>query len=108
MVRGSTVTDALKACVVSIARSKVPAVEWIFLDLTGRNDWSSALPAASNSYFYPSANLGLVLRVLAVALTSTAVLLVGRRLLLVGDLFPEVNRIPLVGRLLVPANRRPS
>lgn len=29
----------------------------IFLDVTGRNDWSSALPENSNSYFYPSVNL---------------------------------------------------
>lgn len=27
----------------------------IFLEVTGRNDWSSALPANNNSYFYPSA-----------------------------------------------------
>ncbi|MBA5628976.1 SusC/RagA family TonB-linked outer membrane protein [Moheibacter sp. BDHS18] len=26
----------------------------IFLDLTGRNDWSSTLPSHHNSYFYPS------------------------------------------------------
>lgn len=29
----------------------------IFLDLTGRNDWSSTLPSGNNSYFYPSASL---------------------------------------------------
>lgn len=28
--------------------------EKIFLDLTGRNDWSSTLPFANNSFFYPS------------------------------------------------------
>ena len=26
----------------------------LFLDFTGRNDWSSTLPAGNNSYFYPS------------------------------------------------------
>lgn len=26
----------------------------VFLDITGRNDWSSTLPADNNSYFYPS------------------------------------------------------
>src|SRR5690606_18208655 len=26
----------------------------LYLDLTGRNDWSSTLPKANNSYFYPS------------------------------------------------------
>lgn len=32
----------------------------LFLDVTGRNDWSSTLPVASNSYFYPSATLSAV------------------------------------------------
>lgn len=27
---------------------------YLFLDATGRNDWSSTLPTGSNSYFYPS------------------------------------------------------
>jgi outer membrane receptor protein involved in Fe transport len=29
----------------------------LYLDLTGRNDWSSTLPAENRSYFYPSASL---------------------------------------------------
>ncbi|WP_416445174.1 SusC/RagA family TonB-linked outer membrane protein [Leeuwenhoekiella sp. A16] len=33
----------------------------IFVDLTGRNDWSSTLPAANNSFFYPSANASFIL-----------------------------------------------
>ena len=33
----------------------------LFLDLTARNDWSSTLPVANNSYFYPSASLSAVL-----------------------------------------------
>ncbi|WP_134090196.1 SusC/RagA family TonB-linked outer membrane protein [Olivibacter sp. XZL3] len=32
----------------------------LFLDLTGRNDWSSALPKKNRSYFYPSASLSMV------------------------------------------------
>ena len=32
----------------------------IFLDITGRNDWSSTLPADNNSYFYPSVALSAV------------------------------------------------
>lgn len=32
----------------------------LFLELTGRNDWSSTLPAGNNSFFYPSASLGFV------------------------------------------------
>jgi TonB-linked SusC/RagA family outer membrane protein len=34
---------------------------WLFLDLTGRNDWSSTLPIDNNSYFYPSAALSFVI-----------------------------------------------
>ena len=33
----------------------------LFLDLTGRNDWSSTLPAANRSFFYPSVGLTAVL-----------------------------------------------
>ena len=33
---------------------------YLFLDLTGRNDWSSTLPAENNSYFYPSASLSAI------------------------------------------------
>ncbi len=32
----------------------------VFLDLTARNDWSSTLPKANQSYFYPSASLSLL------------------------------------------------
>lgn len=31
---------------------------YLFLDVTGRNDWSSTLPQGNNSYFYPSVSLG--------------------------------------------------
>jgi TonB-linked SusC/RagA family outer membrane protein len=33
---------------------------FVFLDLTGRNDWSSTLPTNNNSYFYPSASLSFI------------------------------------------------
>lgn len=33
----------------------------IFLDLTGRNDWSSSLPVQNNSFFYPSVSSSFVL-----------------------------------------------
>jgi hypothetical protein len=31
--------------------------EWIYLDVTGRNDWNSTLPRENCSFFYPSASL---------------------------------------------------
>ena len=33
----------------------------IFLDVTGRNDWSSTLPSDNNSYFYPSVGLSAII-----------------------------------------------
>lgn len=34
--------------------------DYLYLDITGRNDWSSTLPEANNSYFYPSASLSFI------------------------------------------------
>lgn len=34
---------------------------FIYLDVTGRNDWSSTLPSGENSYFYPGVSLSFVL-----------------------------------------------
>src|SRR5690606_15917948 len=33
---------------------------YLFLNLTGRNDWSSTLPVASSSYFYPATSISFV------------------------------------------------
>lgn len=33
---------------------------YLFLDVTGRNDWSSTLPSSNRSFFYPSYSLGWV------------------------------------------------
>jgi len=33
---------------------------YLYLDVTGRNDWSSTLPKGSNSYFYPSVSSAFV------------------------------------------------
>lgn len=35
--------------------------DMIYLDVTGRNDWSSTLPASNRSYFYPSVSLSYLL-----------------------------------------------
>jgi TonB-linked SusC/RagA family outer membrane protein len=35
--------------------------DWAYLTLTGRNDWSSTLPAENNSFFYPAASLSVIL-----------------------------------------------
>lgn len=40
------------------------------VEVTGRNDWSSTLPEANNSYFYPSVNSSLILTDLVPALRN--------------------------------------
>lgn len=35
--------------------------DMVYLDVTARNDWSSTLPKANRSYFYPSASLSVLL-----------------------------------------------
>lgn len=42
------------------ASAQIAFKEFLSLDLTARNDWSSTLPKQNNSFFYPSANLGFV------------------------------------------------
>ena len=34
--------------------------DWLYLDITGRNDWSSTLPSTTWSYFYPSVQTSFV------------------------------------------------
>jgi TonB-linked SusC/RagA family outer membrane protein len=34
--------------------------DYLFLDVTGRNDWSSTLPEKNNSYFYPSVSTSFI------------------------------------------------
>ena len=35
--------------------------EYLSMDLTARNDWSSTLPSSNRSFFYPSANLSFII-----------------------------------------------
>jgi hypothetical protein len=39
---------------------KIAYKNYLFLNTTGRNDWSSTLPEGGNSFFYPSVNLGFI------------------------------------------------
>lgn len=39
--------------------------QWAYVDLTARNEWSSALPTNNNSYFYWSAGTGILISELA-------------------------------------------
>ncbi len=42
------------------ARASLGWNQTVFVELSGRNDWSSALPEDNNSYFYPSVGVSLV------------------------------------------------
>jgi TonB-linked SusC/RagA family outer membrane protein len=42
------------------ASSSLGFRDYAYLDLTARNDWSSTLPEANNSYFYPSVGVSLI------------------------------------------------
>src|SRR6185295_8604472 len=48
--------------------------QWFTLEGTARNDWSSTLPKANSSYFYPSLTASLILSDLMPALTSNGML----------------------------------
>ena len=48
--------------------------QWWTVEVTGRNDWSSTLPKANASYFYPSVNTAIVLSDLFPAMTRGGVL----------------------------------
>lgn len=39
--------------------------DYLFVNLVGRNDWSSTLPKANNSYFYPGLSLSLIVSEMA-------------------------------------------
>lgn len=45
----------------AFASAQVGFRSYAYLNITGRNDWSSTLPVDKNSYFYPSASLSLIL-----------------------------------------------
>ena len=50
----------------------------VFLDITGRNDWSSTLPEDNRSFFYPSASLSVLLNEVFAMDNSLVNLLKGR------------------------------
>lgn len=45
--------------------------DWVYLDFTGRNDWSSTLSKANRSYFYPSVSLSYVVTDMLKSMGST-------------------------------------
>ncbi|MEO5984080.1 MAG: SusC/RagA family TonB-linked outer membrane protein, partial [Ferruginibacter sp.] len=49
-----------RGLVAAIADAKISYKNALFLNVTGRNDWSSTLPKENRSYFYPGVNLSYV------------------------------------------------
>lgn len=54
-------SNSEKAIYSLYATASLGYKDMAYLDLTGRNDWSSTLPPDNYSYFYPSASLSLLL-----------------------------------------------
>jgi TonB-linked SusC/RagA family outer membrane protein len=57
----TTITDRNKEINSVYGLASFSYQDKYFIDFTGRNDWSSTLPAQNNSYFYSSANASMVL-----------------------------------------------
>ncbi|MEJ7740242.1 MAG: SusC/RagA family TonB-linked outer membrane protein [Chitinophagaceae bacterium] len=53
--------DATKRINSVYGSAQVGLDEKLFVDVTGRNDWSSALPMNDNSFFYPSVGVSAIL-----------------------------------------------
>lgn len=91
--------------------------DMIYLDLTGRNDWSSTLPVNNRSYFYPSASLSVLAnRMLSLPKTVALLKIRGGVARVGNDTYPynlsnvlsnpgswgDVLRLTRSGALLVP------
>lgn len=59
------------------ADAKFDYKQTLFLNLTGRNDWSSTLPVENRSFFYPSVNLAYIFTE-SLKLSSTSFLTYGK------------------------------
>jgi len=53
-------TNTLRRLVGAFFDAKLDYKGTLFLNITGRNDWSSTLPSQNRSFFYPAVNLGYV------------------------------------------------
>jgi TonB-linked SusC/RagA family outer membrane protein len=56
----TTKADAKQRIMGVYADLQLSFRNYLYLGLTGRNDWTSTLPKATRSFFYPSANVGFV------------------------------------------------
>jgi TonB-linked SusC/RagA family outer membrane protein len=114
----------------SIARTEKQSVyasaelgfkDYLFLDLTGRNDWNSTLPVQNNSYFFPSVGLSGVINEMVSLPVAISLLKVRASYAFVGNgtAFNQIKPSPtlqdagnggflLVDRILHDANLKPE
>jgi TonB-linked SusC/RagA family outer membrane protein len=82
------------------AAAQLAYKNYLFLDLTGRNDWNSTLPVSNNSYFFPSFGLSGVLNEMLSLPTAISLLKVRGSYAMVGNgtgfnqLKPSFSLIP--------------
>lgn len=53
-------SDAKREIQSAFATAQLGFKDYLFLDITGRNDWASTLPVDANSYFYPSVGVNAI------------------------------------------------
>lgn len=56
----SSTSNSLRRLIGAFFDAKLDYKGTVFLNITGRNDWSSTLPKEDRSFFYPAINLGYV------------------------------------------------
>lgn len=54
-------TASLRRLIGVFSEAKLAYKDMLYLNVTGRNDWSSTLPANNRSFFYPSVSLAYIL-----------------------------------------------
>lgn len=59
--RSTSTSNAKREIQSAFASAQLGYKDYLFLDITGRNDWASTLPKDNNSYFYPSVGLNAVI-----------------------------------------------
>ena len=57
----------------AFAQAEVSYKEWLYLNVSGRNDWSSTLPVRNNSFFYGGANVSVLLNNLIPGLQNSKI-----------------------------------
>jgi len=71
--------------------------DMVFLDVTGRNDWSSALPVQNRSYFYPSSSISALVNRIVKMPAAVSMLKVRGGIATTGNDTGPYSLIPVLG-----------